>query len=191
MPTPLGHSLAGLAVHLGRGDTASPRRFAYALGLVALANLPDIDFLPGYLGGNPRAYHWGPTHSLTATLLVGIVVGIAAWKAGERAGHGFLLASLAYGSHILLDMLIGQNEVVSGGLQLFWPFSDSRHMLPWSVFLSAPPGLEPLATLFSPAVLPLFARETLVLAPAALAAWVSGRSRSSPRRDSADRGPNC
>ena len=152
-----------------------------APGLVALANLPDIDFLPGYLGGDPRAYHWGPTHSLTATVLVSLLVMAVAWKAGGRPGHAFLIAMLAYGSHILLDMLIGQNEVVSGGLLVFWPFSDSRYMLPWSVFLSAPPGLEPLATLFSRDVLPLFVREAAVLGPAALAAWMFGRMRARTR----------
>ena len=81
MPTPVGHSLAGLAVHL-TGRPLDRRNTHALLGLVALANAPDLDLVPGYLFGNPGAYHWGPTHSFAAAILAGTLVGILARRYG-------------------------------------------------------------------------------------------------------------
>lgn len=171
MPTPIGHSLAGLAVHLA-GGARSPRHAVYALGLVVAANLPDIDFLPGYLTGSPRAFHWGPTHSITAAVLVALAAGLIARRLGRRFAPAFVLVGIAYGSHLLLDMSIGHIFTPSSGLQVFWPFSPGRHLLPWPVFLTAPPGRAPLDTLFSSAAIPLILRELLVLGPVVACAWV-------------------
>ena len=180
MPTPLGHSLAGIAVFLANRGRPGQRTALYALGLVALANLPDIDFLPGYLFGAPRAYHWGPTHSITAAVTVGCAVGAGARLAGTTFAPVFVLATLTYGSHILMDMLLGIHNHPAVGLQVFWPFSLERHMLPWSLFLAAPrvPGRGPLGLLFSSAAFPLFAREVLVMVPTVFAAWLLGRTRT-------------
>jgi membrane-bound metal-dependent hydrolase YbcI (DUF457 family) len=178
MPTPLGHSLAGLAVYLAARDTRPARQKLHAFGLVALANLPDIDFIPGYILGTPRAYHWGPTHSVTAALIVGCAAAAVARWTGTRFAPAFAVATLAYGSHIVLDMLLGTySNAPSVGLQAFWPFTTERFMLPWAVFLSAPrdPISGPLGVLFSPAAVPLLARELLILGPVALV--MSGLAR--------------
>lgn len=180
MPTPLGHSLAGLSVHFAAGGAPSMRSKVYGLGLIVLANLPDIDFLPGYIFGSPRAYHWGPTHSVTAAVTAGLVVGLVAWKLGTRFAPAFLLATLAYGSHLVLDMSLGRySNAPSVGLQALWPFTTERFMFPWALFLSAPrdPHNGPLGVLFSSAIVPLLVREALVLGPLALAMLVVRRSR--------------
>src|SRR5215467_14148307 len=102
MPTPVGHSLAGTAIELlGRGPNIR-RQWPWLLLLIALANLPDIDFAFGYLAGDPTAYHWGPTHSLMATFLVGGAVGIVAGALSGEYASAIGLSFAAYGSHILL-----------------------------------------------------------------------------------------
>lgn len=177
MPTPIGHSLAGLAAFLAAGRRAGARNSFRALGLVSLANLPDIDFLPGYIFGTPRAYHWGPTHSITAAITVGCVVGAGARLGGTRFAPAFLLAIVAYGSHILMDLLLGLHAHPSVGLQVLWPFSPEKFMLPWSVFVAAPKvvGRGPVGLLFSPEALPLYVREIAVMTPVVLASWLVGR----------------
>src|SRR5262245_354822 len=105
MPTPLGHSLAAIAVQFaGRNRKLGPA-WPSLLLLVALANLADIDFLAGYLVGHPGVYHWGPTHSLAAAVSIGSITGAFIGSVTGRYAAGVALATAAYGSHILLDML--------------------------------------------------------------------------------------
>ncbi|HEX6309682.1 MAG TPA: metal-dependent hydrolase [Longimicrobiales bacterium] len=179
MPTPVGHSLAGLAVHLASPGQPVRSRAVQALALVVLANLADVDFIPGYVVGEPRAYHWGPTHSLAAALLAG---GIAGWIARRFTGRFLpmaLLGTVAYGSHVVMDLLLGPGtRYLSMGLQVWWPFSTAPHMAPWSVFRMFPASIHelgPVGALFSRSVLPLIAREVAILIPVCAAAWAGRR----------------
>jgi membrane-bound metal-dependent hydrolase YbcI (DUF457 family) len=150
--------------------------------LIGIANLPDVDFLAGYLVGDPGVYHWGPTHSIAAALLVG---GIVAWRFAQRAGGFtpvFVLVTAAYLSHIVCDLLLGPGAGPAVGLQVFWPFSGERLMAPWALFRMAPPSIEtagPLHALFSREVLPMITREIVILGPVTLALWALRRFRSS------------
>ena len=66
MPTPIGHSLAGLAV-AGIGRTSRlPDRDAAILALCACA--PDLDLILRLVDG--ANHHRGPSHSLGAVALV-------------------------------------------------------------------------------------------------------------------------
>jgi membrane-bound metal-dependent hydrolase YbcI (DUF457 family) len=172
LPTPVGHSLAGLAIQLAAGERPLRRHWLAAAALLALANLPDADFLPGYLIGEPRAFHWGPAHSFAAAALVGLCAGLAARARGRRFAPLFALASCAYASHLVMDVLLGPGPV-SVGLQLFWPLSNERFIAPFAVFEMLPATLDqfgPIRTLFSRDVLPLIAREIAILVPACLLA---------------------
>ena len=147
-----------------------------------LANLPDIDFLAGYIIGNPGAYHWGATHSLMGAVLAGGFFGLLIGSFSGGYAGAIALTTGAYASHIVLDMLLGHGQVdPTIGLQLFWPFSQARFMLPWSVFKLAPPSIAtaPLGTLFSPEIIPVIARELLVILPAAVASWAFTHKLSS------------
>src|SRR6266581_2615845 len=105
MPTPVAHCLAGTAIQfLSRGPHLRGHWRSLLL-LVTLSNLPDVDFIPGYFVGDPRAYHWGPTHSLLAGVLVGGVLFMLTGARSGRYGTMIALSSLAYLCHILLDML--------------------------------------------------------------------------------------
>jgi membrane-bound metal-dependent hydrolase YbcI (DUF457 family) len=144
-----------------------------AAGLILLASIPDIDFLPGYLVGNPRAYHWGPAHSLAAAVLAGAAAGLVASRFGRSFWRYFLLGGAACTSHLVLDMLLGPGGQ-SVGLEILWPFSTARFSAPWSVFLMLPRTVDqtgPLRALFSPVALPLMLRELAILGPVCLGAW--------------------
>jgi inner membrane protein len=126
MPSPIGHSLAGLVTHVGTappGELRDPRR---ALLLVALANAADLDFLLKLVDGQNHHQRW--THSLTCAVIAGFVV--AAFTRGRRLG---LAAGLAYATHVLLDWL-GNDTHPPIGLQALWPFSPEFYKSPWIVF---------------------------------------------------------
>jgi membrane-bound metal-dependent hydrolase YbcI (DUF457 family) len=182
MPTPVAHSLAGLAVHFISPALRGRQRWLAGMVVVALANLPDIDFIPGYLVGEPRAYHWGPTHSLLAALMAGVMAGTIARRHKQRFTPWFAVAATAYASHVLLDLLLGPGAPQSVGLQVLWPFSAERFMAPVSLFRMFPASIQqvgPVAALFSRSVLPLIRHELLVMVPVCLMFWTLGRLNGS------------
>src|SRR5262245_60631476 len=148
MPTPLGHSLAAIAVQFAGRNRKPGRAWPSLLLLVALANLADIDFLAGYLVCRLLLENKNATHSLLAAVLVGSITCAFIGAVTGRYAAGIALATAAYGSHILLDMLLGQTRTPSVGLQIFWPFSKQAYLLPWSVFKMAPISIltNPVAT---------------------------------------------
>jgi membrane-bound metal-dependent hydrolase YbcI (DUF457 family) len=168
MPTPVGHSLAAAALQLASGRKLVQTESFSMLAVFMIASLPDIDFLPGYFVGDPRTFHWGPTHSLFAAVVVGVIAGWIARRRGIAFAGAFALASLVYASHLLLDMFMGPGPRPITGLQILWPFSQQRWMMPVSIFRMAPDTMEtigPLGTLFSRGILPVIGRELLVLLP--------------------------
>src|SRR5262245_66644350 len=99
------HGAAGyLAYEMVR--PAGGHRPGLLAAAVALANAPDIDFLPGILLGHPGAYHRGVTHTLLAVVLVAVAVALGIRFAGRgrvpiaRAG---LWAGAVYASHLVVD----------------------------------------------------------------------------------------
>src|SRR6185436_20146358 len=118
MPSPVAHGIAGLAVaYFSRTLNAFTRRqrMEAALWIAALvfaANAADLDFVAGFLVGDPNRFHHGPTHTLIApvvfallTAAVALLGGLAQWR---RFG---LLMGLAYSTHLLLDFVtVGTRE---------------------------------------------------------------------------------
>ena len=97
MPSPIGHSLAGLAVGWATNRPGRPLRplLAQAATLAALSVAPDLDLLWGR--------HSRETHSLGAAL---IVAGLAAWwrwPIGPTRPRIFLAAALVWLAHPLMD----------------------------------------------------------------------------------------
>ena len=79
-----------------------------ALVVTSLSMVPDIDIKL------PFIRHRGPTHTVHFTIAVGVVLGLVGVAIGLSNGHiaavvlgslGFLLGSLAVGSHIAVDAL--------------------------------------------------------------------------------------
>lgn len=123
MPSPFGHTLAGLAVASLLGAPSGRDGWQ----TVFLANVADVDLLPGLFGGGmgPDAEHGMATHSLGAALLTGTLAGAATRWRGGRFGPRFAQATTAYASHLFLDYL-GKESAIGDGMMLFWPVSRRR-----------------------------------------------------------------
>ncbi len=110
-------------------------------GMIALfafvANLPDLDFLPGFLTGNPNQFHHHfLSHSLGGSVLVGILFG---GYFALRAGKPFLQYSLIFASvcfsHVVLDFFSADTSQPYG-VPMFWPFSKEHIISSFPLFLS-------------------------------------------------------
>jgi len=184
MPLPLGHALAGLALRQARPGLFFASGRADALFLMFLANLPDLDFLPGLLLGRPNLYHHGAFHSLGAALAVALGGALLLRSRQRRFAPAAALVFLAFASHLLLD-LFALDLVPPYRLPLFWPFSDRHVTAPWPFFLnvtrSAASG-DFFPSLLNGHNLAAALREAFLLGGAALAAtrW---RRRAERRRD--------
>lgn len=106
MPSPVGHALGGIAI----GWPLVPRRNRQAALLLAgIAIAPDLDLLMGT--------HRAASHSLGAALIAGVV----SWLAMKNPRWA-LAATLAWGSHVLLDWLSNDTRPPIGVMAL-WPFT--------------------------------------------------------------------
>lgn len=190
MPSPVAHSLAGVAiVGVARYLRASrrvqqPRVIGVPMLLVlmmAAANAPDLDFVPGVLVGYPDWLHRGISHSLGAALLFGGLSGaIAAVGRLQTPGLIGVLMALAYASHLLLDMF-SPDPMRFNGVPLFWPLSEQHFVLPAQVFLDIrrAPGAEGfVASLWHWHNLEAMVREVLIMVPLLLAGGLLTRGWS-------------
>ena len=132
MPSPVGHILGGIAAgwivagappRADRGRATGSRlpigRWAAEAALFgALGALPDVDLLVGA--------HSGPTHSLGAAAIAGLVAGWIAVRRGwlsppVRVAIAAAACAAAYGSHVLLDWL-SRDTTAPIGIMALWPF---------------------------------------------------------------------
>ena len=112
MATPLGHSIVGYTVARAAGVT-SPLAMALAVGA---ANLPDVDFLVGYVANGDvfSLHHEVITHKPPFPLIVGAGVGVLAAVGSIARGKRPRLRDIArpaalstalVGSHVVMDRL--------------------------------------------------------------------------------------
>ena len=159
---------------------------------VALANAPDLDFLPGMLVGRPMAYHRGVTHTIAAVVVVVVLVALGTRLAGRRSPRPMRAAAWAgavYASHLLLDYISVDSRPPHGG-RFLWPLSDAYWQAPVAVLPEiVVDGSGPrafLASLVGPHTLSVWLRELGVLSFAIVAvhavrAWqASGVWRDAP-----------
>jgi membrane-bound metal-dependent hydrolase YbcI (DUF457 family) len=131
MPTPIGHSLLGMIIFHG----VQPRfRRGWVLVFIFAANFPDLDFLPGLLIGRPNAFHHGPSHSLAAAILVGLVFGLI-FRYFQKGNfwYYFLVFSGVGFSHLVLDYFT-IDTAPPFGAPILWPISDQYFISPVPVF---------------------------------------------------------
>jgi membrane-bound metal-dependent hydrolase YbcI (DUF457 family) len=167
MPSPVGHGLAGLTVHVlvsrDHIELRDPWRLAVTVG-AALA--PDVDLLFRVLDG--RNHHNHETHSIGLALAAALVVGLFARARGWARPFSLAVASgSAWLSHVLLDYL-NVDTSVPIGIMALWPFDSGFHKFPWPIFLDIGRKLD-WATLQHDAV--AAAWEAAVLGPLLLGAW--------------------
>lgn len=171
----------GLAVAQSVRPTPDAPVWAVMALAVLAASAPDLDFVPGILMGDANRFHRGPSHSLAAAALFGVIVYLLARVTRAGAVRLAVLGFLAYGSHLLLDFFT-QDKGEPFGIPLFWPVSSDGFMSPWQVFGSVKHGVPgdsletALGYVFSVANVATVAVEVVVLAPVLLASWlISGR----------------
>lgn len=130
MPTPIGHALAGTILF-----SIQKRRGVLFLFIVTFfALLPDIDFLFGFVVGDPNRYHHLFTHSFFFVVLAGFAGGFlyATWKK-ESLMKSSAIFIAAGTSHVILDILaLDKREPL--GCPLWWPFSNEFVISPVLVF---------------------------------------------------------
>jgi len=142
MPLPIAHSAFGLGCFLTLGNAfdrdASKGEKVLLAGLcVAVANVPDLDFVPGILIGEPGRFHHGPSHSLTAALVGGLLLSflfagilrgrISSWKI-------LICCSCSLLFHPILDYF-SMDTSEPYGVPLFWPLIETYFVSPLSLFL--------------------------------------------------------
>jgi membrane-bound metal-dependent hydrolase YbcI (DUF457 family) len=134
MPSPVGHAIAGLTIHVltarTRGERIDWRRAAIVMG-AALA--PDLDLAFRFVDG--RNHHGQETHSVGMAIVAGgVALGIAILLRRSRALAFSLAVGLAWASHVLLDYLNVDTHPPIGILAL-WPVSTAYLKFPWPIFL--------------------------------------------------------
>ena len=133
MASAFAHIISGYAL----GDTiGSENKKLLWLG-AALACLPDIDVIGWFNGiGYESVYgHRGFTHSLAFGIVVG---GLFSLLFKQQRLKAWLILSLCLVSHGVLDAMTTGGR----GIAFWWPFSDSRHFLPFRVIKVSPIGIR-------------------------------------------------
>jgi membrane-bound metal-dependent hydrolase YbcI (DUF457 family) len=134
LPSPIGHSLAGLTVHvLTARDQEELASIPHAAVAVAASVAPDLDLLLRFVDG--QNHHQGASHSIGFALLAAACVGLVARAAGWPRALGLgLAAGAGWGSHLLLDYF-GRDTSPPIGIPLLWPFTDGYFNSPLTLFL--------------------------------------------------------
>ena len=132
MSSPVGHSVVGAAIgilyFLNPSGRLAPlwreirEKWVWLLAAALLANLPDIDYIPGILAGELNLYHHGVTHTLGWIALVSLLIWIP-WRAKGGGGHELTLLFILLCSHLALDWATADGKAPYG-IMICWPFSD-------------------------------------------------------------------
>lgn len=153
MPTPVGHTLAGLAVFVLSANRRSLKNlwsrenFGWAALCVVASSIPDIDFIHwGSEGLTATAqYHHGLTHSIGFAFFIGVMTSLWAWiRNFKRVLKVFALTSASVWFHAVADVFGVDSYPVNGiGLPILWPISDKYFIFPVMPGVSRANPFEP------------------------------------------------
>ena len=138
MPTILTHMAVPLAIGLGLGDRAIPRRLLIA-GICG-SMLPDLDVL-GFRFGiayGSEFGHRGFSHSLLFALAVALTGSVFYRFFHSSAMRVLSFLFVATASHGILDAFTNGGH----GIEFLWPFSSERFFAPFQVIQVSPIGLS-------------------------------------------------
>lgn len=135
MPSPVAHSLIGFIVYYSLTNKGKIN-WKIIGTYVLVANLPDFDFIPGFILNSPNNFHRSFSHSIGMSIIFGLFLAlISHFKAHPKNFiHNFLLYGGLYLSHIFLD-LFSVDTSVPFGVQIFWPITHFFYISPFSLFL--------------------------------------------------------
>jgi membrane-bound metal-dependent hydrolase YbcI (DUF457 family) len=180
MPSPVGHSLLGYAIHRATDTGAGGRSWLVPLLCLLAANAADLDVIPGLLMGDPNRFHRGISHSIGIALLFAAVFGpILASCGGGRLKKATGVAFLLYLSHLVVDCF-NADARFPFGVPLLWPLTATYYIAPFPLL----PGIHKAGTsaAFFPSLLSVhnllaMAVETLVFLPLLGLVWAWKRRR--------------
>lgn len=139
MPTPVGHSLAGISIYLllakkllaKKGQLTRFNKWLAILFCILLSNLPDIDLLNLSTSGPIFSWenHHGPTHSIAMAIVTAMLVGGVVRMRGGQSLNWFKITFWCVSLHSFLDYF-GVNR----GVMLLYPFSEQYFSSPVRVF---------------------------------------------------------
>jgi len=120
---------------LATGFKALWEKRAFFLVILFMANLPDVDYIPGVLIGEINASHHGYTHTLGWIVAVAVASWLL-WRKADRIGWAvFAILFAALASHLVADIFSGDGNSPYGIMAL-WPFTDSFTISPVTIFWS-------------------------------------------------------
>ncbi len=176
MPSPIGHTLAGLCgFYLAYPHIPKTHRIPLLVTAIFVSNSPDLDILAGLiLHQDPTILHRQGTHSFIVAILLGCLVTIMTRTFNLKQWNwlGIWLTGL-YTSHIFLDLLVADG-MAPYGLQAFFPISRDYFISPLTIFNGfdyAEPGLSMLQSMMTFNNLIGVLKELAILAPSAWLAW--------------------
>lgn len=181
MALPIAHAAAGYLVHRagrrsptgGRPSLAGWRR---AVLFMFIGNLPDMDFLVGFVIGRPGLLHRGVSHTVLAAVVFGVAAALVArWRWHERFGPAAIAFGVAYLSHLILDFFTIDTRPPAGA-QFLWPLSSEYLLSPVTVFheihIDGRTRAAFLSTVLAWPTMVVLAREVMI-AVVILGAWYS------------------
>lgn len=135
MPSPIGHSLFGILLYKILNRQSAKYDVNELFLYLFFANLPDIDFILGFIVNSPNLFHQNITHSLGAAVFAGLIASILL-KRKESFFNSFSLFSGLYFSHVVLDYLASASDTsLPFGVALFWPLNHEYYAFPAIIFL--------------------------------------------------------
>ena len=137
MALPLAHSLVGFTLY----DLIVDERGKWSLGMICLfifiANLPDLDVLPGLLVGDANKFHRHYlSHSIGASMIFGALIAaiFSFLKQKPFMIHFFVFSCVCF-SHVIIDFL-NEDTRPPFGVPMFWPFTSEYIISPKPIFFS-------------------------------------------------------
>ncbi|MGB7428793.1 MAG: metal-dependent hydrolase [Microcoleaceae cyanobacterium] len=177
MPSPVGHTLAGICgFYLAYPKIPKTRRIAALFTAIFVANSPDLDIFPGLiLYQDPSILHRQATHSFIVAIFIGCLVTGIVYLLKIKNYHwmGLWFGGL-YTSHIVLDLLV-TDDGFPHGLQAFWPITLDYFISPLTIFNGfdyATSGLTMLQSMMTFNNLIGTLKELAILMPLVWFAWI-------------------
>ncbi len=134
MPSTIGHSIAGYVIYRAVSEGSLRLEWRRFFLYCICSNLPDLDFIPGFLLGAPNKFHHGVSHSLGFAFGFGFCMSfILLFVKNQSILRSFVIFFGLYFSHVLLDLL-SYDSSPPYGVPVLWPITDNYYISPISVF---------------------------------------------------------
>ena len=172
MPSPIGHSLMGYIIYRGSTNSVVEQKWPVILLYLFIANAADLDFIPGFLVGDPNHYHHGVSHSVGLAVLFAALCGfLLLLLKSEAFTRNFTIFFCLYFSHIALDYF-SIDTSFPYGVPIFWPLTNEYYIAPLAflpdIWRASSSGVEFFISLLSLHNLWAITAEFLLLSPGIL-----------------------